>query len=154
MKDKNISDFNYRLLNNLLCNREMMKRWKIVENDMCVFCKDVKENNEHLILRCKNVSQIWGTVEKCLNFDVSWKKVVIGFYFEKNEKTLFLNSLISLIACKIYKYKMYCRIENKDEKSQEICNHIKYVLTFFSEVYKSLSQRSFANILKRIRNNL
>lgn len=34
----------------------MMKRWKIVENDMCVFCKDVKENNEYFILRCKNVS--------------------------------------------------------------------------------------------------
>lgn len=154
IKDKKISDFNYRLLNNLLCNREMMKRWKIVENDMCVFCKDVKENNEHLILRCKNVSQIWDTVQKCLNFDVSWKTVVIGFYFEKNEKTLFLNSLISLIACKIYKYKMYCRIENKEEKPQEICNHIKYVLTFFSEVYKSLSQRSFAILLKRIRSNL
>lgn len=33
----------------------MMKRWK---KDMCVFCKDVKKNNDHLILRCKNVSQI------------------------------------------------------------------------------------------------
>lgn len=39
IKDKKISDFNYRLLNNLLCNREMIKRWKIVDNDMCVFCK-------------------------------------------------------------------------------------------------------------------
>lgn len=87
-------------------------------------------------------------------FDASWKTVVIGFYFEKNEKTLFLNSLISLIACKIYKYKMYCRIENKEEKPQEICNHIKYVLTCFSEVYKSLSQRSFAIVLKRIRSSL
>lgn len=104
---------------------------KIFKNDMCVFCKDVKENSEHLILRCKNVSQIWDTVQKCLDFDVSWKTVAIDFYFEKNEKTLFFNSLISLIACKIYKYKMYCRIENKEKKPQEICNHIKYVLGFF-----------------------
>lgn len=103
---------------------------------ICVFCKDVKENNEHFILRCKNVSQIWDTVQKGLNLNL--KSVVIGFYFEKNEKTFFLNSVISLIVCKIYKCKMYCRIENKEEKPQEICNHMKYILTFFSEVYKSL----------------
>lgn len=30
---------------------------------MRVFCKDVKESNEDLILRCKNVNQIWDTVK-------------------------------------------------------------------------------------------
>lgn len=39
IKDKNISDFNYTLQNNLLCIREIMKRWKIVQNDTCVFVK-------------------------------------------------------------------------------------------------------------------
>lgn len=54
-------NYMYILLKNLLCNREMMKRLKIVENDMSIFCKDVKENNEDLILRCKkkfNVSSM------------------------------------------------------------------------------------------------
>lgn len=54
---------------------------------MCVFCKDVKANNEHLILRCKNVSQIWGTVKKCLNFDVSWKTV--AFILKRMRKHYF-----------------------------------------------------------------
>lgn len=53
---------------------------------MRVFCKDVKESNEDLILRCKNVNQI---LNFFLNFDVSWKTIEIDFYFEKNEKTYF-----------------------------------------------------------------
>lgn len=56
---------------------------------MHVFCKDVKESNEDLILRCKNVNQIWDTVNFFLNFDVSWKTIEIDFHFEKNEKTYF-----------------------------------------------------------------
>jgi hypothetical protein len=38
--DEYISDFNYRLLNDLLCNREM--------EDLCVYCNIIKENNENL----------------------------------------------------------------------------------------------------------
>lgn len=62
-----------------------MKRWNFFFKMMCVFCKDIKENN----LRCKNVNQILDTVQKCSNFDVSWKICVKDFYFEKkNEKTV------------------------------------------------------------------
>jgi hypothetical protein len=154
IEDKHISDFNYRLLNNLLCNREMLKKWKITDNDLCVYCKTVKENNEHLILKCKNVVHIWDIVQKVVNFDISWKTIAIGFYHEKNAKTLFFNLLTSIIACKIYKYKMYCRLENKEEKPEEICCHIKRVLFFFSKVYKNMLQQSFVNILENITEKL
>lgn len=94
-----------------------MKRWKIVENDMHVFCKDLKESNEDLILRCKNVNQIWDTVKFFFEFwcivENNWNRLL----FWKEWENLFLSSLISLNARIIYKY--------KDEKRQEICDHIK-----------------------------
>ncbi|XP_056007600.1 uncharacterized protein LOC130050839 [Ostrea edulis] len=154
IRDRSISEFNYKLLNNLLCNRELLKKWKIVENDFCVICRDAKENNEHLILKCKNVSHIWDIVKQILKFDISWKTIVIGFYYENNEKTLFLNSIISLIACKIYKYKMYCRLDNKDEKPQEICNHIKSKLNFYTEVYTKIQDKKYAKVMKAIKDKL
>lgn len=49
---------------------------------------------------------------------------------KRMRKTFFLNSSISLIACKIHKYKMFCRIENKEEKPQEICYHVDYILIY------------------------
>lgn len=108
-----------------------MKRWNIVENDMRVFCKDVKESNEDLILRCKNVNQIWDTVKFFLKFwcivENNWNRLS----FWKEWENLFLSSLISLNARIIYKYKMKCKIENKDEKPQEICDHIKKMLSTY-----------------------
>lgn len=102
-----------------------MKRWKIVENDMRVFCKDVKESNEDLILRCKNVNQIWDTVKFFFKFwcivENNWNRLL----FWKEWENLFLSSLISLNARIIYKYKMKCKTENKDETPQEICDHIE-----------------------------
>ena len=56
--DTHIADFNYKLLNNLTSNKVMLKKWKISETDKCTLCNE-REDNEHLILRCKNVSEIW-----------------------------------------------------------------------------------------------
>jgi hypothetical protein len=147
--DPHVADFNYKLLNNLTSNQVMLKKWKVAETDLCTLCKE-KEDNEHLILKCKNVCEIWRIVEKILNFQVSWKTIVIGFFWEMNEKTIFLNNLISLIACKIYKYRIYCRLQNKKEQYHDIRNHIKGTLAFNVDVYKRLNNVSFSNILDSI----
>ena len=39
----------------------------------------------------------------------------IGFYYADNDYIDFLNFIISCVACRIYKYKMFCRIESLDE---------------------------------------
>ena len=48
-------------------------------------------------------------------FNIKRKHVVIGFYFEFNQNTNLLNNFIFFIALKIYKYKMFCRIESLQE---------------------------------------
>ena len=71
----------------------------------------------------------------CLKFDIGWKHIIIGFYEEINNKTILLNNLISYIACRIYKFKMHCRIKGDNESSQNMTSNIK---TALSNYYKTL----------------
>lgn len=61
-------------------------------------CRDI-ETSEHLIYECINVLLIWRLLGGFLSFDVKWKHIVI--------------------------YKMYCRLEKKDENEEGLNVHIK-----------------------------
>ena len=127
--DKSIVDFKYRLLHNLLnCNNQLSK-WKRDVSPLCTLC-NVVESCEHLILHCKNVVNIWTKASNILRFNVSWKHIVVGFYIENNRKTVTLNSLVSYIAMKIYKCKMKCRIDAKEENLQCIESFVKKHLMY------------------------
>ena len=71
----------------------------------------------HLLYDCQNIQQIWKLASNCLKFDIGWKHVIIVFYDDINNKTILLNNLISFIACRIYKYEMYCRMKGENESS-------------------------------------
>ena len=107
--DQVVSEFNYKLLNNLLSNNLYLSRWKNTP-PFCTACSDVIENTKHLIFECTNIQNIWKIIGSVLNFEIQWKHIVIGFCLEFNDKVSMLNNLISFIACRIYKFKMYCRL--------------------------------------------
>ena len=67
----------------------------------------------------------------CAETDIiKWKHVVIGFYFELNQNTNLLNNFISFVALKIFKYKMFCRIENLQETEFYLTNNVKKCTIF------------------------
>lgn len=61
-------------------------------------CRDI-ETSKHLIYECINVLLIWSLLADFLSFDVKWKNIFI--------------------------YKMYCRLEKKDENEEGLNVHIK-----------------------------
>lgn len=111
--DKRLSEFNYKLLNNILCTNSFLQKCKLRQNAECDYCDISNEDIKHLIFDCDNVKQVWHNLNNALKFIVKWKHVVIGFYVETNPKVLFYNTIISYIAFKIYKFKMGCRIKNE-----------------------------------------
>ena len=64
-------------------------------------------------------------MQVCVGFDISWKIILCGFFHEVNKKTLTYNNLISLIAFKIYKYKMYSRVKNERETEYGLREYMK-----------------------------
>ena len=129
--DISVVEFNYKLLNNLLNNNYFLSKWKNIDKT-CKSCQNEIENTMHLIFQCDNVKQIWNLLSKVLNFEITWKHIVLGFYHEKNKKSYMLNNIISYTACKIYKCKMYCRIENKNETELCIKSYVKkHILLYY-----------------------
>ena len=43
---------------------------------------------------------------------------------------------MSFVACRIYNYKMYCRLEGMNEHEIGICHHIKQNVIFMDNVFK------------------
>ena len=90
-----------------------------------VYINDSIENNEHLIFSIENIQEILKKASVyCLKFSVSWKTIVNGLYDEVNDKTVLINNIISFIAYRIYKYKMFSRIQNKAKSYFDIRKHI------------------------------
>ena len=101
-------------------------------------CDTFIENTKHFINECRSVKHIWSTLSTILvfGFKIQWKHVVVGLYLEDNTKTEVLNTTISFVACKIYKFKMYCRLESLEEREIEIRNHLKQNIAFMGNDFK------------------
>lgn len=70
-------DFNFRLLNNILCINACLCKWKVYVKAVCM-CTDI-ETIKHLIYE-------WATDLKiiCLSFDIKWKRIKKGFCLKYN----------------------------------------------------------------------
>jgi hypothetical protein len=55
MYERKVAEFNFKLLNYILCNKIFLKKIKKTESEMCELCKIHIEDNEHLIHCCENV---------------------------------------------------------------------------------------------------
>ena len=84
--DNDLSDFNYKLLNNLLCNNLYLSKWKQDITQFCDTCVTEVENSEHLIFTCNNVKNIWYTLGISLKIDIKWKHIVVGFFHEAKSR--------------------------------------------------------------------
>ena len=110
MPDKRLAEFNYKLLNNILCNKAFLGKCKQDTHSQCNMCM-INEFSKHLIFECKNVIEIWNALDTFLKTNITWKHVIVVFNYESNRKVITLITLISYVAYRIYKYKMYCRLQ-------------------------------------------
>ena len=104
----------------------------------------------------KSPSSSEGLVLPCAPcfFDVSWKNIILGFYDELNDKTILLNNIISFIAYRIYKYKMFCRLDNNRESIGDIRKHIKHSLLNQYYVLMKTSCSQNISLFEKISNAL
>ena len=117
-------------MNNLLCNNLYLSKWKREVNKYCTFCKTHVENTEYLLYECGNVKDIWLILGTVLNIDIAWKHILLGLYNECIENVMFLNNVISFVALKIYKFKMFCRLEQLEESENNVRFYLQRSLKF------------------------
>jgi hypothetical protein len=68
----------------------------------------------------------------------------------KKKTTVVLNLLLSSVALKIYKYKMFCRLENKEETSEGLLNNLKSVISQYSETLSATQDTKQSSFFKKM----
>ena len=133
--DKNVSEFNFKLLHNLLTCNKYVNKWNKDLDKNCSNC-NAEEDIKHLIFDCDIVKPIWSKISLLINIEVTWKIIVIGFPAYCSKNTFILNNILSFIAYKIYKYKMKCRILNENVTNVSLLCFLKNALAQFYLITK------------------
>ena len=154
IKDKSLAEFNYKLIHSLLSNNLLISKWDKTITNKCKLCRDEIENAKHLIFDCGNVQHIWKIASTCINFTITWKRIVIGFYFENNELSTIYNYFISFIAFRIYKCKMYCRVVQVKETNDYVIRSIKEYFSEHCQVLKRLRRTKEQKLFHHLVSNL
>lgn len=109
--DKNVLEFNYKLIYNILFCNKCVSKWKENFDKNCLNC-NVEEDIKYLIFDCCIFNFIWKKVFDILNINVIWKVIVIGFLVYCNKNMFIFNNVVFFVVYKMYKYKMKCRVLN------------------------------------------
>ena len=110
-----------------------------------------KVNTRHHIFECENLQTLWKNISNYMyiGFDVRWKHLIFCFYSVQNNTTFLYNLLLSFVVLKIYKYKMYCRLEKIDESYEGILFHLKSCLQDCSIILSVSENKTYSSFFKK-----
>ncbi len=122
-----ISEFNYKMLNNILPTGDNLYKWKKVVKSNCIYCTEKEHNLEHLLWGCPHLNNFWNNISKVLHVDITWQCVVLGC--DKNKES---NGIISLLCYLVYKQYLTDRERNVHSS---FFSNIKRVIEYKLKIY-------------------
>ena len=123
--------FQYRLLQRGLVTNVQLCRWKIIESELCSFCRMCTESLVHLFCRCPKVQLLWQKV-------FSYSEETYGIHIEdRSDVAIILNRVVERIGslgnfiCLITKQFIYSQRCLKEEINFPVLksriNHIQMI---------------------------
>ncbi len=97
---KKVANFMYKFIHRLTVSREILKKWKKSECDMCPVCKEL-ESVKHIYFECERVNEMWKTIGSALLMDMTWKKIIFGYCQDITIHSV-RNTLLSVIMYSIF----------------------------------------------------
>ena len=93
-----ISEFNFKVLHNILANNDNLFKWQKSPSSSCIYCDQPIHNTKHLLWECLPAANLWQNISRILNVNISWQDIIIG-----SDRDQILNLVTSLISYLIYK---------------------------------------------------
>ncbi|MCP3953594.1 MAG: hypothetical protein GY697_15460, partial [Desulfobacterales bacterium] len=132
IKDKKLSEFNFKVLSNILpCNYNLVK-WRKRESGLCSIC-DVEETIEHLLYSCDFAKGIWIDFMRKSNLDIGYEDVVLGI-----SHSIKINWIISLIAYSIFVMWTRENIHNVYRHKSTNLHTIRQYMSYRISLYKHI----------------
>ncbi len=140
-----MAEFNYKILYNILSNRNLIAKWKKDISNKCPFCGCI-QNIKHLLCDWPRILKFLVLISSILKVDITYKHTVIG-NIESNEYLEYRKLIINYISYSIYKY--WIQSENKkiNFNTENILRFIKKSL-FSRTLY--VSDKLFTKICDKV----
>ena len=107
MSENKIKQFRFKLTHFILPCGQLLYKWKLKANPLCMFC-DCVDSYEHLFFNCNRLDILWKNVKKAFKFlgfenlDFCLKTLILGYKIG-NASYYWVNEVISLICFVILK---------------------------------------------------
>ncbi len=108
IQDKKLAEFNYKLLNNIICTRNLISKWNPRMTSLCPLC-DETHTTRHLLFDCIHIQNMWALIGNILKMNITYKHIIIGTIAE-NDFIHDRNLVISYCTYAIFK--MWIMSEN------------------------------------------
>lgn len=119
--DSRTREFQFRFLHDALINSYWLKKWNILENDLCTFCKKERETIIHLFWQCEIIQEFWQLIQNIYSHIITnqldIKLIITG------SKNALLCTLIFIAKRYIYE----CRFKEKNPEIREFKAKLNYI---------------------------
>ena len=58
LQSNKLKEYRFKLINAALPCKQLLFKWKLIDNPLCEICK-ITENYNHLFIECPAVQQVW-----------------------------------------------------------------------------------------------
>ena len=90
-----------KLVNKIIVSRNIFLKWERTDDGDCPICK-VRETVEHIYFSCPRIQLIWTNVGRIMKTRITWKKLILGFFYADNIHTKTLNLLLTIVMYTIH----------------------------------------------------
>lgn len=107
-------DFQFRLLHNIIVTNQKLFLWKLIDSNLCSFCKAEVETTLHLFCYCKKVLELWDDIDLYFQTNASldttkdliWSEENILFNLVHPKESHVINFIV--LITKQYIYRQRC----------------------------------------------
>ena len=146
LPDKKLSEFVYKLMQNLILCRNVLFKWKRCSACICPICGDV-ETIKHVYFDCKLIRNIWIKISDCIKTTLTWEKIVLGFTDDLTVHR-FRNLLISIVMYS--RYKNWIKSLEEETSLNEFVKMIAKDLTSWNHIIMNSKFDRNHNVLRTL----
>ena len=118
-----------RIIHRIIATNIVLKEMKIVNQDMCAFCKLERETIEHVFWQCPVTKAFWTSIqvllnEKCLHVsNLQFSQSLVLFGVEINVKT---DKILDQIILTAKSFIYACKVKEKSPNLRAFIEHLQY----------------------------
>jgi hypothetical protein len=130
MQENILSEFNYKILHNILPHGALVSKWDPNVSKLCDVCNE-EENIKHLLCSCKVAISIWNFISNVFDKRFTDKDILLGIHNDE-----IMNYILTVSSYVLYKYRIQSWETKYTRSSSGVIKMLKSEITNKYEIYK------------------